>query len=77
MNMQIFREMADVLARRQKTDITILFNKTDGGREVIHARYDALFQAVELGNATVPARELRQWLRLLYGADGETIKITY
>ena len=75
--MQMFREMAEVLAQREKTDITISFTKKDGGKGVIQARYDGLFKTVELGNATVPATELKQWLKLLYGADGKTVKITY
>jgi hypothetical protein len=77
MIVQIFREMAEALSQRQKIDITISFNKTDGGKEVIQAKYDGLFSTVELGNATVPARELRHWLRLLYGADVKTINVTY
>jgi len=57
-------------------DITIQFTKQDGGKGVMHAKYDPLFKTVELGNATVPAGELRQWLMLLYGADGKTINVS-
>ena len=73
--MQIYRELAEALSQRKKFDMTITFS-AKGRKGVIHAKYDALFKTVELGNATVPARELRQWLMLLYGADGKTICIT-
>jgi hypothetical protein len=69
--------MAEALSRREKNDITISFERTDGRKEVIHAKYDPLFNTVELGNATFPVVELKYWLRLFYGADGKTIKVTY
>jgi hypothetical protein len=71
------RALSDVLKNRKKTDITISFTKTDGGKEVIYGKYDGLFSTVELVNTTVPARELRQWLKLLYGADVKTVNVTY
>jgi hypothetical protein len=75
--LQHFRDMADDLSKRKKQDITISFTTKEGGKEVIQAKYDGMFSTVELGNATVPARELRQWLKLLYGADVKTVNITY
>ncbi len=74
--LQSLRNLAEVLKNRKKVDVIISFSKTDGGMEVIYARYDRLFHALELGEATVPARELWQWLKLLYGADIKTINIT-
>jgi len=75
--LQSLRNLAEVLKNRKKMDLTISFTKTDGGEEVIYGKYDGLFSTVELGNATVPARELRHWLRLFHGADAKTVKVTY
>ena len=74
--LQSFRDLGEILKSRNKMDITISFTKQDGGKGVINAKYDALFKTVELGNATVPAMELRQWLMLLYGADGKIINVS-
>lgn len=72
-----FRNLADALGKREKADMTISFQRKDGRKEVINAKYDPLFKSVELGNATVPAVELKHWLKLLYGAKEETVVVTY
>jgi hypothetical protein len=73
MDYRCFREMADLLKNREKIPLDISF-KSKGREITIRARLDPLFATVETPICTVPARELNQWLRLMYGADVETIK---
>lgn len=70
-----FRDMAEVLKNRKKQDITISFLAKDRKEVIIRARYDGLFSTVEMGAVTVPAKELRHWLKLFYGADVKTINV--
>jgi hypothetical protein len=73
MDYKCFREMAGLLKNREKIHLDILF-KSKGREVTIKARLDPLFATVETPIGTVPARELNEWLRLMYGADTETIK---
>ncbi len=73
--MNAFHLLAEDLSSREKALITISF-KSKGRKEVIDAKYDGLFQTVELGTATVPARELRHWLELFYNAEPKSIHVS-
>ena len=74
--LQHYRNLAALLAERKKIGITITFLSGNVQR-TLQAKFDGMFSSVELGNATVPARELRHWLKVLYGADPRSVNVKY
>jgi hypothetical protein len=72
-----FRDLAETLSTRKRVPVTIEFiTKPARKKEVIEAKYDGLFKTVELPVGTFPVGEIKTWLKLFYGADTGTVKIT-
>ncbi|MGD0485668.1 MAG: hypothetical protein ABSB94_00580 [Syntrophorhabdales bacterium] len=67
-NLELFRELASLLATREKKQIGIL---TDKG--TVTAIYDPLFKTVSFGGMTVPEKELGFWMKAVYGATVKKI----